>query len=53
MINWIRRKLGLCVHDWRDWRDVYTAWGDGMPIGKSRACRKCPEIQHTYYPDGH
>lgn len=51
MINWIRRKLGLCVHDWRDWRDIYDM--SGSACGKWRECRKCPLVQREEYPDGH
>lgn len=52
MINWIRRKLGLCVHDWRDWRPIYS-WVGSYVVGKKRACRKCHKEQRTYYPEGH
>lgn len=50
--DWIRRRLGLCVHNWRDWRAIYDMSG-GNPIGRRRECRECEAIENDYYPDGH
>ena len=49
MIKWLRRLLGLCVHEWRPYR-IFSGslkW-EGEPVGcyctTFMVCRKCGKI---------
>lgn len=51
MISWIRRKLGLCVHEWNVWCPVWDF--TGAVCAHRRECKLCPCIQTKFLPDGH
>jgi hypothetical protein len=55
MINWLRRKLGLCVHEWNVWCPIYGTDQRGFrfQVASRRACKLCPAIETIWPPDGH
>ncbi len=52
MINWIRRRLGLHVHDWYPWASIH-AIDFSCILGRVRVCKHCPAVDREFYPDGH
>jgi len=46
MINFIRRLLGLCVHEWNQWQDVM--WLSDDTACQLRVCSKCKHCEYRW-----
>lgn len=53
MIPWIRRILGLCIHDWVDMNiiNLFESEGQTLPRGKMmrQRCKKCGSYRQIDY----
>lgn len=61
-MNWLRKMLGLCPHDWRFVERMMSAEGHDryydrpMPaieLGEVAKCRLCGAMERRWHPDGH
>lgn len=62
MINWLRKQMGLCPHDWKFVSHVMSSSGydryydrptPPIALGERAECRGCGAVRERFYPDGH